>query len=69
MYQWLFVNPFLYLARINKSDLVDSFYALLVSITRTAHLMLARTQTGYLGWYALSMAAGLGVIISLGVML
>ena len=69
LYQRIFVNPFLYLARINRSDLIDSFYALLVSITRSAHLMLARTQTGYLGWYALSMAAGLVLIISLGVML
>jgi NADH-quinone oxidoreductase subunit L len=69
LYQWIFVNPFLYLARINRSDLIDGFYALLVSITRTAHLMLARTQTGYLGWYALSMAVGLVVIITLGVML
>ena len=69
LYQRIFVNPFLYLARINRSDLIDSFYALLVSITRTAHLMLARTQTGYLGWYTLSMAAGLVLIISLGVML
>ena len=69
LYQRIFVNPFLYLARINRSDLIDSFYASLVSVTRTAHLMLARTQTGYLGWYALSMAAGLVLIISLGVML
>jgi len=69
LYQRIFVNPFLYLARINRSDLIDSFYASLVSITRSAHLMLARTQTGYLGWYALSMAAGLVLIISLGVML
>lgn len=69
LYQWIFVNPFLYLARINSRDLIDSFYNLLVSITRTAHLMLARTQTGYLGWYTLSMAAGLVLIITLGVML
>jgi NADH-quinone oxidoreductase subunit L len=69
LYQWIFVNPFLYLARINRRDLIDSFYSLLVSITRTAHLMLARTQTGYLGWYTLSMAVGLVLIITLGVML
>lgn len=69
LYRWLFVNPFLYLARINKNDLIDKFYALLVSITRTAHLMVARSQTGYLGWYALSMAVGLVLILSLGVML
>ena len=69
LYQWVFVNPFLYLARINKDDLVDKFYALLVVVTRTAHLLIARSQTGSLGWYALSMAAGLVLIVSLGVLL
>ena len=69
LYQILFVNPFLFLARVNRADLVDRFYELLVQLTRIAHKMVAQTQTGQLRWYALSIAAGLIVIVSLGVLL
>ena len=69
LYQILFVNPFLFLARVNRADLVDRFYELLVRLTRIAHKMVAQTQTGQLRWYALSIAAGLIVIVSLGVLL
>jgi NADH-quinone oxidoreductase subunit L len=69
LYQILFVNPFLFLARVNRADLVDRFYELLVQLTRTAHSMIAQTQTGQLRWYALSIAAGLIVILSMGVLL
>ena len=69
LYQWLFVNPFLFLARINKHDLIDKIYGLIVELTRTAHGLVAQTQTGQLRWYALSLAAGLVIIISLGVLL
>jgi NADH-quinone oxidoreductase subunit L len=69
LYQILFVNPFLFLARVNRADLVDRFYELLVQLTRLAHKTIAQTQTGQLRWYALSIAAGLIVIVSLGVLL
>jgi NADH-quinone oxidoreductase subunit L len=69
LYQILFVNPFLFLARVNRADLVDRFYELLVRLTRIAHKMVAQTQTGQLRWYALSIAAGLIAIVSLGVLL
>jgi len=42
---------------------------LLVRLTRIAHKMVAQTQTGQLRWYALSIAAGLIAIVSLGVLL
>lgn len=69
LYNALFVNPFLFLARVNKNDFFDKFYNFLVLIARTAHGMLAATQTGYLRWYAFTVAVGLVVMISLGVML
>ncbi|HAJ76063.1 MAG TPA: NADH-quinone oxidoreductase subunit L [Gammaproteobacteria bacterium] len=69
LYNWLFVYPFLWLARINKDDLVDKLYALLVELSRAAHAMIVKTQTGYLRWYALSVATGLVVILTLGVLL
>jgi NADH-quinone oxidoreductase subunit L len=69
LYQRLLVNPFLFLARINRADLVDKFYALLVTLTRVANGMITQTQTGNLRWYALSVAAGLVLIVTLGVLL
>lgn len=69
LYQVVLVNPFLYLARINRNDLVDGFYSLIVVMTQAAHSMIAKSQTGYLRWYALCVAAGLVVIVSVGVLL
>lgn len=69
LYDMLFVKPFIFLARINKKDLIDSFYALLVEMSRVSHSMLSRTQTGQLNWYALSIAASIVLLITLGVLL
>ena len=69
LYDFLFVNPFLYLARINAKDIVDAFYNMLAALSRAGHLLIVRSQTGYLRWYALSMAAGLVLIIAMGVLL
>ena len=69
LYDRLIVFPFLWLARINRADVIDGFYALVVEISRAANGMIVKTQTGYLRWYALSVAAGLIVLITLGVSL
>jgi len=69
LYDTLFVQPFLWLARINRHDLIDWFYGLLVEITRAAHTMIAKTQTGYLRWYTMTVVAGLVILITLGVLL
>ena len=69
LYDRLIVFPFLWLARINRADVIDGFYALVVEISRAANGMIIKTQTGYLRWYALSVAAGLIVLITLGVSL
>ena len=49
--------------------MIDGFYALVVEISRAANGMIVKAQTGYLRWYALSVAAGLMVLITLGVLL
>ena len=69
LYDFLFVRPFVFLARLNKKDLVDAVYALLVELSRVGHAMLARSQTGQLRWYALSIAAGVVLLVTLGVLL
>ena len=69
LYNFLFVRPFVFLARINKNDLIDAVYALLVNISRFVHVMMARTQNGQLRWYALSVGGGVIILITLGVVL
>ena len=69
LYDRVFVFPFIWLSRINRADLVDQFYAWVATISRMANAMLVKTQTGYLGWYALSMATGLIIVMSVGALL
>ena len=69
LYDRVFVFPFIWLSRINRADLVDQFYAWVATISRMANAMLVKTQTGYLGWYALSMATGLIIVMSFGALL
>ncbi|MDB9968865.1 NADH-quinone oxidoreductase subunit L [Gammaproteobacteria bacterium] len=69
LYNFLFVRPFVFLARINKNDLIDAVYALLVNISRFVHVTMARTQNGQLRWYALSVGGGVIILITLGVVL
>ncbi len=69
LYDALFVHPFLWLARVNAKDVIDAFYHGLASLSRAGHLLIVRSQTGYLRWYALSMAAGLVLLVAVGVLL
>ncbi len=69
LYNTLFVNPFIWLARLNRKDFIDWCYAMLVELTRAGNSLVVRAQTGYLRWYALSIAIGLVIVISLGVVL
>jgi len=69
LYQALFVKPFIFLAKVNRKDIVDLMVGWLVELTALANRLLVRTQTGYLRWYAASVMAGLVVLIVIGVLL
>lgn len=69
LYDAVFVRPFVFLARLNRKDLIDGLYGLIVLLTRAGHTLVARAQTGYLRWYALSLAAGLVIVVTLGAVL
>jgi NADH-quinone oxidoreductase subunit L len=64
----LFIKPFLWLARIQKNDLVDLAPALVERVNVAASTVLGATQTGQLRWYALSIVAG-AVLILTGVII
>ena len=72
-FDWLYdnvvVKPVMWVARINKGDIVDWIYRITVAITRGAHHVGSLTQSGRLRWYAANMAVGLALffLIVLGV--
>ncbi len=67
IYEKLFINPFIWIAKINRNDFIDSGYAGIAHLNRVAHSVLSRTQTGRIRWYAMGMAFGalvfLGIVV------
>jgi NADH-quinone oxidoreductase subunit L len=66
LYQFLFVTPFVWLATLNRNDFFDLLYNSIASMARRGSGLLVKSQTGYLGWYAYSLAAGLIVLLAVG---
>jgi NADH-quinone oxidoreductase subunit L len=69
LYDTLFVRPFLWTARANKDDFIDSGYTGIAAFNRSVHDVLRLTQTGSIRWYAMGIAIGavvfLGIIVYL----
>ena len=63
LYDRIFVRPVVFLAKINKNDFIDYIYTFLAWLNRMLNLILARTQTGKIRWYAMGIV--LGAIITL----
>lgn len=69
LYDWLFTRPFLWLARVNRNDVVDAAYEAVASLCRTGYATLSRTQDGrlrrYAGWLATGSLAAIAIVIGL----
>ncbi|HXY54253.1 MAG TPA: NADH-quinone oxidoreductase subunit L [Nitrospirota bacterium] len=67
LYDTIFVRPFIWLTRTTKDDFFDFGYTGIASLTRMAHGLLIKTQTGNIRWYAIGIAVGavvfLGIVI------
>jgi NADH-quinone oxidoreductase subunit L len=68
-YERLFIRPYVWIARVNKGDFIDAFYAAVAWAGRLAHTLLSQTQTGNVRWYAMGLAIGAVVFIALAVLL
>lgn len=64
LYDHLLVKPFVYLAKINKNDIVDQLYNGLVRATDFFHLQFRKTQNGYLRWYVMGFVVGAVVVLA-----
>jgi NADH-quinone oxidoreductase subunit L len=69
LYDSFLVRPFLWAARVNKNDFIDSGYTGIAKINRAVHSVLSLTQTGSIRWYAMGIAVGaaafLGIVVFL----
>ncbi|HEY7297981.1 MAG TPA: NADH-quinone oxidoreductase subunit L [Xanthobacteraceae bacterium] len=63
LYDRIAVQPFVWLAQIDRADVVDAFYGGLARLAEAAYQALSASQTGRVRWYAAAIAAGSGVII------
>jgi NADH-quinone oxidoreductase subunit L len=69
LYDTLFVQPFVMVARLNKDDVLDHLYQGVARLCRILHSGLSMTQTGKARWYAAAMGIGAIVIIGIAVLL
>lgn len=65
LYDKVIVTPMIFLAMINKKDIIDQFYTGLACITRQLNALLSATQNGQLRWYAMVVAAGAIIILTI----
>ncbi len=54
-YQKIFIDPFIELTRMNKSDVIDLFYKTIIGASRMLHNFLSQFQNGQLRWYSTSL--------------
>jgi NADH-quinone oxidoreductase subunit L len=65
LYDRLFVWPVMWIARINKSDIVDGFYSVLAWFGRLFWRGLSATESGRVRWYATGIATGAIVYVAI----
>ncbi|PTQ91347.1 NADH-quinone oxidoreductase subunit L [Agitococcus lubricus] len=67
LYDLLFVKPFLFIAHINRHDVIDKIIGLIPRTVRAGNELMVVSENGRLRWYAASVA--LGAVLILGVVL
>ena len=65
IYDKVLVQPFIWVANVNKSDFVDAFYTGIARVADALYGWLSSTETGRVRWYATAMAAGSVLFVAL----
>ncbi len=65
LYDKAFVQPFIWVAQMNKSDFFDSFYTGVARLTQLSYRALSNTETGRARLYVAGIAAGAVLFIAL----
>lgn len=69
LYDIVIVQPYTWLSKTNKNDVVDRMYSGMVSGTEFFHRLFAKTQSGIMRWYIMGIVVGAVLILSLGLIL
>ena len=69
IYNFVFVRPIVWLARVDKNDIVDSFFDGIAFVARVFNRLLSVTQTGQLRHYAIGILIGAVIITGIVVLL
>ncbi|MGF7042519.1 NADH-quinone oxidoreductase subunit L [Mucilaginibacter lappiensis] len=69
LYNVLFVRPVVFIANINKNDVVDKLYQGVTFVTIRLYRSLSFTQSGSLRWYVMGLVIGAIIILSIQIML
>jgi NADH-quinone oxidoreductase subunit L len=69
LYDRILVRPYVFLARIDKDDIIDSFFDLMSWFGGLAHRVLSTTQNGRMRTYAAGLAIGAAVVVGMAVLL
>jgi NADH-quinone oxidoreductase subunit L len=69
LYDRLLVRPYVWLARVDRNDVVDLFFDGIARVSRMAYRALSFSQNGYVRWYVAGMAIGAAVYIGMVVFL
>ncbi|CBL46205.1 NADH dehydrogenase I, chain L [gamma proteobacterium HdN1] len=69
LYDAVLVHPWVWLATVNRSDVVDSGYTAVARLTQWLYQQASITQTGSVRWYAGVMIFGFTLILSAAVFL
>lgn len=65
LYDKLFVRPYLLICRLLGRDPVDQSLAAIPFVVRAGHLVLSKTETGSLRWYATSVVSGAVFVLAI----
>ncbi len=65
LYDWLFVRPYCWLARVLRNDPVDQSLRVIPWLARRGHDVLGAAQNGLLRWYAAAMVLGALLVLAL----
>ncbi|WP_299824667.1 NADH-quinone oxidoreductase subunit L [uncultured Pontibacter sp.] len=69
LYDAVFVQPYVYLSKLNRNDAIDLIYTGFANLTQWLNSLFARTQTGMLRTYMLGVLVGALLIVTISLLL
>lgn len=69
VYDKVLIQPFLWTARVNKNDYIDSIYNGIAAACRGLHSLLSETESGHVRWYLMTVTAGAVIALMIVVFL